>query len=376
MKFRLFLLAVVCMLTFSGCGSTTEIDKRSIVHAVGIDKSDEGFEVSLQIFAPSGTGSDTPVDVSMSNAKVVSAVGETIYDGMKNCEKLLGSEAFMGHNKFVIFGQSLYGEDMNELLGWFRMENENYLGVTIGYCVGSAKDILDIQMKEGVSAVENMELVHDYAVKNGTSAKGDLLMLFNDLALTTKSGFLPVFSVKDKEQSGEGSEAGGESKQKEQYLEINSSAVIRDGKIAGFLNSDEVAGVLWLTGEMEKNRVSVELGGKIIDIELENKLVFPKVFEKNGKLVASYSINAEARVVEELTSEQKRQICRLSQEKILSDCQKAIKKTVDDYATDILRIEQLVKFYKPSVFRQNSKDFYKVIEQMEFRADVRCKLAN
>ena len=371
-RFRLVILAVLFSLTLSGCGSTTEIDQRAIVHAVGIDKSDEGgFEVSLQIFSPSGSGSDTPVDVSKSNTKVISAVGKTIYDGMKNCEKLIGGEAFMGHNKFVVFGKSLYDEDMHKLLGWFRKENENYLGVTVGYCEGTAKEILDVKLTEGVSAVENMQLIHEYAVKNGSTANGDLLILFNDLALTTKSGFLPVFSVKDKGKSDE-----GDNKEKEQYLEINHTAVLKDGKVAGFLTSDEVAGVLWLSGEMDKNNISVEHNGKKMDVELEKKMVIPRVFEENGKLIINYSITAEVRAVEELSSDAKRHICELSQKKILSDCEKAIKKTVDYYVTDVLRIEQLVKFYKPSIYKKYSEDFIKVINGIEYRADVVCKLSN
>lgn len=371
MRIRFIVMAVLFAVTLSGCGSITEIDQRAIVHAVGIDKSDEGFEVSLQIFSPSGSGSDTPVDVSKSNTKVVSATGKTIYEGMKNCEKLIGGEAFMGHNKFVVFGKSLYGEDMEKLLGWFRKENENYLGVTVGYCEGSAKDVLDIKLTEGVSAVENMELIYEYALKNGTTAKGDLLMLFNDLALATKSGFLPVFSVKDKGNSDEGDE-----EEKEQYLEINRAAVLKDGRIAGFISGDEISGVLWLSGQMDKNNITVEYGGEEIDVELEKKLVIPKLFEENGRLVLGYSITAEARVVEELSSELKRNVCQLSQKKILSDCEKAIKKTVDEYATDVLRIEQLVKFYKPEVFKMYSEDFSRVINDIEFRANAVVKLSN
>ncbi len=371
MKTKLFFGVFLFLLTLSGCSSTTEIDRRSIVHAVGVDKNEQGYEVSLQIFSPSGSGSDTPVDVSKSNTKVVSAVGETIYDGMKGCEKLLGGEAFMGHNKFIIFGKSLYGEDMYELLGWFRKENENYLGVTVGYSESTAKEILDIKLTDGASAVENMELIHSYAVKNGTTAQGDLLVLFNDLALTTKSGFLPVFSVKDKEKSD-----NSDKEEPEQYLEINKTALLKGGTVAGFLNPDEVSGVLWLTGKLDKCKVTVMINGDYFDVELENKSVFPKVFEEGGKLVASFKINAEARVVEELPSDVKRHICELSQQKILENCQKAIKKTVDNYQTDVLRIEKLIKFYKPSIFRQYSDNFEKIITSVEFRADVVCKIAN
>lgn len=371
MKIRWIFAILFIALMSCGCSSITEIDQRSIVHAVGIDKSDEGYEVSLQIFFPSSSGGDTPVDVSKSNTKVVSAVGDTIYDGVKGCERLLGGEAFMGHNKFIIFGSSLYDEDMEELLGWFRKENENYLGVTVGYGERTAKEVLDINLTDGASAVENMELIHSYGVKNGITAKGDLLMLFNDLALTSKSGFLPVFSVKDKEKS-----ANSDNGQTEQYLEIKKTAVLKDGKVAGFLTGDEVMGVLWLTGELDRCKVTVEYEGELIDVELLKKSVSRRLYEKSGRLVADFEISCEARVTEDISSQQKRHICELCQQKILNSCQKAIKKTVDEYATDVLQIEKLIKFYKPSIYRQYAEDFFKVIASVFFEAEVICKIAN
>lgn len=367
-------MTLIFTVNFTGCSSVTEIDQRTIVHAVGIDKSDEGYEVSLQVFSPSGQGSDTPIDVSKSNTKVVSAKGETIYDGVKNCEYLLGGDIFMGHNKFIIFGNSLYGEDMWKLLEWFRKENENYLGVTVGYAEKSAKEVLDVKLNDGTSAVEQMELIYKYAVESGTTTGGDLLVLFNQLCETQKNGLLPVFSVKDKEKSDEGDSEQGE--QKEQYFEINSTAVIKNGRVCGFLNREEMIGVLWLTGKMDKCKATLEYGGEKFDVELEHKLTLPKVFLEDGRLVLSSDITAEARVVEELESSAKRQVCALSQEKILENCEKAVKKTVDELGADVLRIEKLVKFYQPSVFRQYADDFSKVISSIEIRATAQCKIGN
>lgn len=368
------IFAVIFSISFVGCSSITEIDQRTIVHAVGIDKNEEGYEVSLQIFSPSGQGSDTPIDVSKSNTKVVSAVGETIYDGVKNCEYLLGGDIFLGHNKFIIFGSSLYQEDMWELLQWFYKENENYLGVTVGYAENSAKEVLDVKLDDGTSSVENMERIYEYAVSSAKTSGGDLLVLFNSLSQTQKSGLLPVFSVKDKKKSDEGEAEQGE--EKEQYFEINSTAVLKNGKVVGEVFGEEMQGILWLTGKMDKCKATLEDGQEKFDVEIKKENTFCKVFFEGEKLVLCCDIKATVRVVEELDSDARKKVCALSQKKILESCEKAVEKTIDELGVDVLRIEKLVKFYQPSVFRQYADDFFKVISSIEIRSTAQCKIEN
>lgn len=376
-KLVLCFITVLCAFSLCSCGSTTEINQRSIVHAVGIDKAEEGYEVSLQIFSPSGTGSDTPIDVSQSNTKVVAAKGKTIYEAVKACEYLLGGDIFMGHNKFIIFGSSLYNEDMTELLSWFAKENENYLGVTVGLAENDAKKVLDIKLTDGASAVENMQLIHEYAVKSGTTAEGDLVMLFNQLDESGGNGLLPVFSVSEKEKSDQGDGGGGEGDtKKEQYLEIKKTAVLKDKKVVGFVNHEEMAGVLWLVDRMEKNMVTLEHEGEKFDAELECKMVSAKLYIKDGKPLIRCSIRAEVRLVEEVSAEIKEAVCHLSEKKILSDCEAAVSKTVGELGADVLRIEKLTKFYEPSLFREYEDNFSEIVRSTGFVADVECRLAN
>lgn len=365
------ILAVLSLTTFCGCSSITEINQRSIVHAVGVDKADEGFEVSLQIFSPTETGSDTPVSISSANTRVVSARGKTIYDAVKNCEYLLGGEVFMGHNKFIIFGNSLYDEDMLKLLDWFRKENENYLGVTVGYAQKSAKEILSVKLTDGASTVESMEQVQEYASMYGMTAKGDLLLLYNSLLSQSGSGLLPIFSVSQENGNGENDDS-----ESLQYLEIMGTAVLKNKKMAGYLESNEVAGVLWLCGDMQKNMVTLENGERVFNIELEHRHTDFHLDIEDGEVKIKAKIKANARVVDELEDDVKSQVCRLAQEKILSDCAIAVERTVDEIGTDVLGIEKLLKFYEPMVFRKYQSDFQRVISAVSFEVEAQVKIEN
>lgn len=375
-KLLCIIIASLMGILSTGCSGITEINQRSIVHVVGIDKVDGEYEVSLQIFSTAGAGSDTPIDVSKSNTRVITARGRTVYEGIKGCEYILGGDIFMGHNKFIIFGSSLYDEDMWQLLDWFRKENENYLGVTVAYSETSAKDILEVKLTEGASAVENMKEVHEYAVKSGTTTEGDLLVLFNHLSETSGAGLLPVFSVIDEKQSSDGSQNGSESEEQTQYLEIKKTAVLKDKKLAGFLNHQEMAGVLWLTDQMEKNTVTLEAEGTKFNAELKSKGTKSKLYIEDGKAVIECQIRIEAKAAEEITDPVKTKVCALVQEKVTEQCKRAVQKTVNEMNTDVLRIEKLTKFYQPSLFNQYSKDFSRVINSTDFRLSVICEITD
>lgn len=371
----LFLVSAV-MLMLTGCTSAVDIDRRAIVHAIGVDMSDGMFEVSLQIFSPSGAGSDTPIDASKSNMRVVSAKGKTVYEGVKGCEYLLGSDIFIGHNKFILFGSSLYREDMRELLEWFKKENENYLGVTVAYCEESAKEVLSVPLTKGASAVENMVEVHEYAYKSGATVEGDLLVLLNKLEETTAGGLLPVFSIIEQEggtDSGDGSDSG---QQKGKSLEIKKTAVLKNARAAGFLNHEEAAGVLWLTEEMEGNTVTVSSAGESFNLQLKEKNTKTKLRQENGKIIISCEINAEVSLAEEVNDKAKAEVCALAQQKIIADCKAAVDKTAGELGADALRIEKLTKFYAPSLFREYKADFERIIGSCGFEIEAHCKISD
>ena len=72
---RLYFFLITVLLAFTSAGSRDTVASldRAMVHAVGIDLSDKGYSVTLQIFHPDGEGSDTRLDPGKSNMLVVTA---------------------------------------------------------------------------------------------------------------------------------------------------------------------------------------------------------------------------------------------------------------------------------------------------------------
>ena len=76
-RFNVWIIILLLLFVSIGNDSSIEISDRTLVHAVGIDEDDSGCTVTLQIFKSDGAGSDTQIDPSKSNTRIISNTAPT-----------------------------------------------------------------------------------------------------------------------------------------------------------------------------------------------------------------------------------------------------------------------------------------------------------
>lgn len=404
----LAVVIIIVLTTFTGCDRRIEINERVIVHAIGIDEADEGYEISIQIFAPSGTGVDTPIDTSKPNMKVVSKKGKTIMECLNECELILGQKIFLGLAEFVILGESMYERNLSKELEWVVKHSESNLGLVIAYSETSAKDILNVPLNEGTTSVETLYEVVTYSIKYGAAAKSDLLTVVNRLDDPMGSGIIPVLSIvqeeggdsqggnssdggtqdessqgessqEDSSQGGEGSSDSGSSSEHEQstpHLEIKKTAILKDKKVAGFVNRDEISGILWLTNKIDKIRINVEFESGVKALDFENKKTKIRIINKKDKMIFSVDIVSEVSLMNFYSDKEKSQIREKCEEAIMKRCEMASKKVLEEINADGMDVAKYTKFYQPYIYRKYEKDFQTLLEALEVDVSVKCEIVN
>lgn len=103
--------AVIVMTLLSGCFGGVEVGDRAFVQIIGIDKRFDMYNVSLQLFQPSGSGSPSQSD---ENTVCISGEGADLNAAISACEVSSGHRIFLGHLKSVIFGSGV-SSPANEL---------------------------------------------------------------------------------------------------------------------------------------------------------------------------------------------------------------------------------------------------------------------
>ncbi|HAN44377.1 MAG TPA: hypothetical protein DCP97_03200, partial [Ruminococcaceae bacterium] len=242
----MLLIATLC-----GCMPVYELKERSIIQALGVDWRDEKYYITLQIFNPK-SGGENAMDSSNLGSIIVNASGETISDAIKNAGQKQGKKLFFGNNKLIVLGRTACERDISEMISYFTSNNEFSPKINVVAAEGDAEEIVAMKTKNDVVPADFISKTINSSYKNGLSAKATVFDIVR--ILNNEGGSVQMPLLKTKKEDEESSSA-----------EITGTAVFRDKKFAGSLDTEETKGYLWLTNGIKSTAmtVKVESLGKI-----------------------------------------------------------------------------------------------------------------
>ena len=112
-KWALALCAVLALFYFTNDFALIDIEKTAIVVAIGIDESDEGYEVTAQIALPQAT--DT---ASSNDDAVLTSRGKTMFEAIENVASKSGWYAKLSFCGLVILGRKVAETSALELIDY------------------------------------------------------------------------------------------------------------------------------------------------------------------------------------------------------------------------------------------------------------------
>ena len=402
-RYVIWIIILSLSLVFIGNERSTEVVNRALVHAVGIDMDDNGYTVTLQIFQSEGAGTDTQIDSSKSNIRVVSNTAKTFDEAMKLCENQLGNYLFIGHNQVIVLGNSTDFNDPKELFSYFINESDNFLGVDVVLAENTAKEILDIKIPIGTISTEYFkEVVKMYSDK-GEAYPSDMVDFLNETMVPDTSAILPVISLKQEEPSSQdessgqqgqsteqqgGEQQGGEQQGGEQQggeesqssppeentlYSINSSAIISRGKIVGTISNEETKCISLMTDKTKYSTIDVSHDQNNISVKLNNRHCKTKIYTENGKII--YDVNLSLKGISNnvtYTTDDKKEISKQIETKLESQCSSIFNKTLKEYNSDIFNIYGLIKHYCPKLYLKYKDNFEVLKANTQLKINVDC----
>lgn len=387
---KIYLLVTVLgiSLLFSAFGKTANISDRMLVHAMGIDPSDDGgYKVSMQIFKSSGAGSDTPIDPSQPNVEVISGEGKTITEAIKKASYKTGREAFLGHLQLICFNRDIDFSDPEDLFRFTLADKNVYLGVDLCLSETTAEDIMNAKMTRGATSAEALKKIIDTNAENSTAIKCEMLD-FLSCVNTPQHIAMPVLSV---EEQSEGSEGGGSGQQGEQQggsgqqegqdpsepqVSVSSTALIKNGKVLeDTLDSDEAQGVAWLTRRAERGDMIVKHRGELINVMLTRDKIKTDLKIKDGRISYKADITVVAHANKNLRSPAESE--ELSGE--IADELQRIFKAAEDKAlrkngTDIVGIWRLLRHEYPRTYISYRDSLDSIYGSVDFETNVKVRV--
>lgn len=215
----------------------------ALVMASGIDRTEKGqLRGTLQIAVPASLstgGGASSVGGLGKSFVLVSENGHNVKDMIQQLQKRVPRELYLSHRVVFIVGENEAKTGISDILDQFARDPENRMRNLILVAKGdTAADVL------AVSTV--LEKIPGQEIKQIEKQEpGTITTMLDFMMASSSEGMVPTAPAVR-------IVAGATDKKGEQKLVLTGTAVFKDLKLIGYLNSQETRGLLWLTGKIHK----------------------------------------------------------------------------------------------------------------------------
>ena len=257
--FLIFELAMVCLLT--GCNHVSGLDEQMIVYGLGVDKSEDAYEVTVQALNAQNT-EDSNSNSSKKNVTTVSAKGETLLDAVKQIENQSGKKILYSHAMILILSEDLAKSGVGETLRFFSANHKLRPTVEVLISSAPAQEILSSENKfnaEDILATTRVGKEKDDGINS------QIRYILGNLNNPSKSAKAWYLDYKNEE------------------ISCQKMVAFKDDKLKIVLDEEATKGALLLFGKAKNISDSVEIDGQKVFFELNKAKSNIKVELKDDK---------------------------------------------------------------------------------------------
>lgn len=234
-----FILLLSVLLLLGGCWNKRELNELAIVTAVGVDKSDEQFEISVQIVNPSQVASNKASGIQVP-VFTYHAKGKSLFDAIRKLTALTPRKPYYAHAQIIIIGEEMAEEGMNSILDLFQRDPEGRSDFNFIVSHDStAQEILSVLTPlEDVPASKMFKSLKVSEAVWGTTESVILDDLIQSLGSIDHSAVLPSIHIYGDADAGDFS-SNIEKMDSPAQLKYGGLAIFKNYKLIGYLTEQE-----------------------------------------------------------------------------------------------------------------------------------------
>ncbi|TYR80322.1 Ger(x)C family spore germination protein [Priestia megaterium] len=375
----------ICALVLSGCWSSRELNELAITVAVGIDKAEDGIELTVQVINPGDLQAKAPTNSPLVTNYSIKA--DSVMEALRKMTIESPRKIYLSHLRILVISEALAKEGIAEVLVSFARDHE----VRTDYFVVVAKNHRASSILNVLTSVEKIPANYMFAsleVSQRVWAPTKGVTLNELISNLTSEGKHPVLTgvlVKGDVQKG-GDMANVSKVKAPTSLTFKGLGVFKDDELVGWLNESQSKGYNYITENVKSTIVIIpcekkEKSHDIIGVEILKPKTDIKSKMKNGKPVIKIELTGEANVADvecQFNLQDTAKITELEKKaaKDIEDkMENAIKAARKKYKSDIFGFGEV--FYRQDVKQWNKmKDNWDGIfaSDLEVELDVKIQI--
>ena len=122
----LFLVLLFAGMFLTGCWDRRDIEQRSLVSAIGIDKGTAGdYLISIQVPIPNQIAGSTGTGGGGGGEayRVITSTGDTLMEGLNNLQKRTNQMIFVGHTRVIAISEEVARENITSIIDGLRRKS-------------------------------------------------------------------------------------------------------------------------------------------------------------------------------------------------------------------------------------------------------------
>lgn len=376
---KLYLTLACVFLLAIGCNKN-DINKLSIISAIGIDKSETGFEVTFQIVNDYVLGQQRKIDIAPVSVRTIK--GATVFETMAKTSNYITEKFFLYHFRILAFGEDIAREGIQPFLNAFlnyRQTQHNYNIIVIDG--GKAKDALKIQSSlDLIPGIALDEKIRNSKELYSLGSTINLDQVLSDIAI--KGSHFVLTSVKVEGDAEKGTE--GESSKSidpDAYFVVSNLAVFKEDKLLGYLTEKESLGYQYIMNNIKNSIVPVVLDDEsVLTIAVQKSKAKVKAFIDNDKPRIKITCRVRCSVYEDMsgmtkfTSEYMNEVIKKTEYEITKMMSDSVKRTQTEFNSDIFHFSEAIHRRYPKFWKQIIDRYDEIYPEMDVQIEVKMEL--
>ena len=310
----IILIAAMLFLFFTNDFGLVDIHKASIVVAVGVDVTKQGYDVTAQAAVP------TPGKSGEEQYTQVTGSGANVADAVEDINAKTGFYPKLTFCNLVVLGESCTQGNIFTVLDYFYRNDYVPLTALVGMCRGTAKEVLSAKPADGSMSASAISRAMSEELKNSANCSTvNLKLLAQDWGSQSAAAYMPLITLSrggqasDSEGSGSsgggsgggsassqsGGGAGGGSRgssgEGAQFTCLTTAA-FSGGRFVGELNEEQSFALNLMRSSIRLAVVNAVYDGENYTVGLKNNRGGFKVRAEGGVPVAKFTFSALANV--------------------------------------------------------------------------------
>ena len=245
---RKLLCAVLAVSVLGGCAAPrgTELSKRLIVEAIGIDKTDEGLLLTLQALDAHAAGRGSDPNEQGGTTKIYQFTGGTVGQALAQAEGATGLAPLYSQARVLVLGRALAQQDLGPYLDLFGREYTARSDILLAVAEDTAREVVSAEFGGDRPGGAVWEDVLTQGEENGECICIKLYAFMNLLLSPTDRAYCPVVGVRD-EETGDG-----------QRPVHCGTAFFEDDRLRFTADAETTLGLLFLTDRLRRTTLTVQ----------------------------------------------------------------------------------------------------------------------